>query len=68
MKMRKNVETPHATNWLQIDNCCFYTNFAVFKTEIYGARFKRCLPENETLNTHAFYMKMNRFNIVFHMT
>ena len=32
----------------------FYTNFAVFKTEIYGIPFKRSLREFETLKNPIF--------------
>ena len=49
-----------------IGNCHFYTNFAVFKTKIWGTIFKLYMRENQTLNMN--YMKINNFNIVFHMT
>ena len=49
-------------------NCRFYTNFAVFKIEICGTLFKRYLHENEALHTPNFYMKMNHFKLVFHMS
>ena len=40
----------------------------IFKIEICGGLFKRYLHENDALHTLSFYMKMNHFNIVFHMT
>ena len=53
---------------MQIGNRLFYNNFAVFKIEIKAAIFKRYLHENEVLHTPTFYMKMNHFDIVFHIT
>ena len=35
-------------------NFRFYTNFAVFKTEIYGIPFKRSFRENEALKNPIF--------------
>ena len=38
------------------------------KIEICGTLSKCYLHENEALHTPTFYMKMNQFSIVFHMT
>ena len=40
---------------------------AVHKIEICGTLFKTYLHENEALHTPTFYMKMNHFDILFHM-
>ena len=53
---------------LQIGNSCFYTSLIIFKIETYGTLCKRYLHGNKTLHTPTFYMKLNHFNIVFHMT
>ena len=52
---------------LKVDNCCFYTTI-VFKIEICIIFLKRHLYENEFLHTRTFYIKMNHFDIVFHIT
>ena len=52
----------------QIGNSCFYTNLTFFKIENCSALFKRYLHENKALHTSPFYMKLNHFNIAFHMT
>ena len=46
----------------------FYTNFAVFKIEIQCAIFKRYLHKTVALHTPSFYIKMNHFDIAFHIT
>ena len=46
----------------------FYINFLIFKIEICGIFLKRYLGKDEVLLTSSFYIKMNHFNIVFHMT
>ena len=46
----------------------FYTNLVVFQMEICHTLFKRYLLKNVALDTPTFYMKMNHFNIVFHIT
>ena len=56
----------HTEDWAAIWQ--FYTNFAVFKREIQSAIFKRYLHETVTLHTPTFYIKMNYFDIVFHIT
>ena len=65
--MRKHAETFDANKGCSLA-IVFYTNFAVFKIEIQGAIVKRYLHENVALQTPTFYMKMNHFDIVFHIT
>ena len=66
--MREHAATFHANQDYQFAIGIFIPNFAVFKTEICGSIFKRYLHEKEALYTPTFYMKMNHFNIFFHMT
>ena len=68
MKMRKHAETFHANKGYKLAIVFFYTNFTVFKIEIKGTIFKRYLHENEVLHTPTFYIEMNHFDIVFHIT
>ena len=69
IRTRKNSVFGHISrSWLQTGNCCFYTNFAVFKIEACGIFFRRYLHKNEALHIPTFYIKMNHFNIVFHLT
>ena len=46
----------------------FYIDFLIFNIEIWGIFLKPYLGKNDTLLTSSFYIKMNHFNIVFHMT
>ena len=64
--MRKHAETFHTSKgYRQTDTCHFYTNFAGFKIEICGIFFECYLNENEALDTHTYYMKINHFNVAF---
>ena len=65
--MRKYAETFHANKGCSLA-LVFYTSFPVFKIEIQGTIFKRYLYENVALHTPIFYIKMNHFDIVFHIT
>ena len=53
---------------LQINDDCFHANLVVFIKGICGKLFKCHLHEKESLRFPTFCMKMNHFNIVFHMT
>ena len=46
---------------VQIGNCCFYSNSAVFKEEICGTLFKRYLHKNEALHTPKLIVKRISF-------
>ena len=65
--MRKHAKTFYTNKGYKLA-IVFYTNFTVFKIEFRGTFFKRYLDESETFHNFTFYMKMNHFNIVFHMT
>ena len=67
-KMCKHAETLHANKGYKLAIVFLYANLAVLKAEMYGTFFKRYLHKNEALHTPTFYMKINHFNIVFHMT
>ena len=66
--MQKHVEMFYANKGYRLAIFFFNTNFSVFKIEVCGTLFKRCLDENEALHTPISYMKMNLFKIVFHIT
>ena len=66
--MQKHAEMFYANKGYRLAIFFFNTNFSVFKIEVCGTLFKRCLDENEALHTPISYMKMNLFKIVFHIT
>ena len=62
--MRKRFILTRTTNGYG----CFHANLVVFSKGICGKLFKCYLLKNEALRFPTFYMKMNHFNAVFHMT
>ena len=52
------------TNW----KLSFYNTFIIFKRKVCDTLFQRYLHEKGVLHTPTFHLKMNQFNIIFHMT
>ena len=66
--MRKYAETSHTKKGRKLQIVAFIAN-SLFskKKKIQDALFKRYLHKNEASHIPTFYMKMNHFNIGFHV-
>lgn len=65
--MREHAETFHANKGCKLAIVVFIPT-SPLQNEISGTFFKGYLHEDEALYTPIFCMKMNHFNIAFHMT